>query len=127
MLVGFYNGKLIGDELKTRTCTALRPNSEGNSYTWVLTPNGAFIYKWWGHDDRANYTRHSQLGNGDPVICAGEIRLNRRNYVESVIAMINDASGHYKPDGGACLKYVAWKLEKLGVETTETSWYWRGE
>ncbi|KAF1963064.1 hypothetical protein CC80DRAFT_530924 [Byssothecium circinans] len=124
MLLGYYRGKIIGDEMKTKTCTVLRPNSDGNSYTWVYKPNGAIVYKWWDHDDRANYTRHSQLGSGDPVICAGEFRVDANYAIQSVIAMANDASGHYKPDGGACLQYVAQKLEDLGIGTKNTQWYW---
>ena len=124
MLLGYYRGKIIGDEMKTKKCTVLRPNSDGNSYTWVYTLNGAIIYKWWEHDDRANYTRHSQLGSGNPVICAGEFRIDANYAIQSVVAMVNDASGHYKPDGGACLQYVARKFEDLGVGTQNTQWYW---
>ncbi|RLL95560.1 hypothetical protein CFD26_104476 [Aspergillus turcosus] len=125
ILIGNYEGRLIGEDMKTRTCTFLRPNWEGNSYTWVFRPDGAIIYKFWDHDDRSKYTRHSQLGNGAPVICAGEFRLSTDSNMESVIAMVNDASGHYKPDGGACLRYVSSKFENLGIDTSETVWYWR--
>jgi len=79
-------------------------------------PGGSIIYKLWDHNDRKNYIRHSQLGNGQPVICAGELEVRERfgaNQIESVIAMVNDASGHYKPDGGKCLWSVEAKLREL--------------
>lgn len=40
-------------------------------------------------------------------------------------AHVNDASGHYQPDGGACLRYVAEKFQALGIDTSETLWYWK--
>lgn len=124
-LVGVVDGRLIGHQLKTRTSEALSPNSQGNSYTWVYTPESAIIYKRWEHSDRTGYVRHSQLGSGRPVVCAGEFRVTE-NHMDHVIAMVNDASGHYKPDGGACLQYVAEKFEALGVTTAYTQWEWRG-
>ena len=125
MLLGSVGGKLIGTELYSRTCEYLKPNSDGNSYTYVFTPDGAIIYKYWDHDDRDNYTRHSQLGQGKPVICAGEFRYNQLSFLESVIGIVNDASGHYKPDGGACLRFVSEKLEQIGIDTSKTNWYFK--
>ncbi len=46
-------------------------------------------------------------------------------HLESVVAMVNDASGHYKPDGRACLQHVHKKLTELGIPTQETQWFWR--
>lgn len=113
----------MGEELKRRWCGTLKPNTEGNSYTWVYTPNGALIYRWWDHDDRAAYVRHSQLGSGDPVICAGEMRVGELGGIISLIEMVNDASGHYMPDGGACLGHVQAKLEQLQIDTAGIEWY----
>ncbi|NVZ26553.1 hypothetical protein HX881_13430 [Pseudomonas gingeri] len=127
-LIGMNNGRLIGEILKTRDCEALRPNDDNNSYTWVFTPEGSIIYRLWNHDDSAGYVRHSQLGNGRPVICAGEFRVERRADIDGVvdvIAMVNDASGHYKPDGGACLGSVEEKLKALGIPTDSIKWSYK--
>ena len=126
-LVGMLNGKLIGELLKTRQCEELRPTDATHTYTWVYTPEGAIIYKPWDKNDKAQYTRHSQLGSGAPVICAGELEIQQEfgfNGVTSVIGMVNDASGHYRPDGGVCLWNVAKKLQELGIPTDRTGWYW---
>lgn len=127
-LVGMVDGKLIGELLKTRKTEILSSNAEGDSYTWVYTPEGAIIYRRWKHSDTQDYVRHSQLGSGRPVICAGEFKIsatNRNDPIKHVIAHINDASGHYQPDGGSCLKYVSEKLEALGIDTSETQWFWK--
>lgn len=123
-LVGMWDGKLIGNQLKTQTSELLSPNEQSNSYTWVYTPEHSIIYKRWEHNDRANYVRHSQLGSGRPVMCAGEFKVTEHR-MDHVIAMVNDASGHYRPDGGACLRYVAEKLEALGINTEHIEWKWR--
>lgn len=123
-LIGMSNGKLIGTQLKQDQSEELAPNSETNSYTWVYTPEGAIIYKRWEHRTPSNYIRHSQLGSGRPVACAGEFRIIEHR-MDSVIALVNDASGHYKPDGGACLRYVAEKFEALGINTEHTEWKWK--
>lgn len=123
-LVGLWDGKIIGNQLKNRTSEILSPNDTNNSYTWVFTPEGSIIYRRWEHGDRDNYVRHSQLGSGRPVICAGELKVIE-NRLDHVIALVNDASGHYRPDGGACLRYVAEKFESLGISTAHTEWKWR--
>ncbi|KAB0499603.1 hypothetical protein [Pseudomonas vancouverensis] len=125
-LVGMIDGKLIGEVLKTRQTEVISPNSNSDSYTWVYTPEGSIIYRRWKHTDTGDYIRHSQLGSGRPVICAGEFRVETSTHpIKQVIAHINDASGHYQPDGGACLRYVAEKLQALGIDTSETQWYWK--
>ncbi|WP_434676498.1 hypothetical protein [Pseudomonas sp. D3-10] len=122
-LLGVWNGKLIGNQLKGQTSELLAPNSESNSYTWVYTPEGSIIYKRWEHAKPSEYLRHSQLGSGRPVICAGEFRV-KEHRMQNVLAMVNDASGHYKPDGGACLRYVAEKFESINIDTSHTEWRW---
>lgn len=125
-LIGMSDGKLIGMQLKQDQSEVLTPNSETNSYTWVYTPEGAIIYKRWEHRTPSNYIRHSQLGSGRPVACAGEFRIIEHR-MDSVIALVNDASGHDKPDGGACLRYVAEKFEALGINTEHTEWKWKND
>jgi len=125
VLTGFIDGRLIGSDLKNKQSTILSPNTDGNSYTWVYTPQGAIFYRYWDHDHRDDYVRHSQLGSGQPVICAGEFRLAGGGYLDTVLVMINDASGHYKPKGSQCLGPVAAKLESLGIPLTKTDWYWK--
>lgn len=129
-ILGMRNGRLIGELLKPpRKTEVLQPSDDRHSYTWVFTPQGAIIYKLWDKQDLNPYIRHSQLGSGSPVICAGEMQMNNKvmnNYVVTdVIAMVNDASGHYKPDGGACLRYVGQKLQELGIPTDKINWYSR--
>lgn len=128
-LMGVHDGRLVGENLKTRRTELLKPNSQGNSYTWVYTPDGAIIYKLWEHErNRTDYVRHSQLASGQPVICAGELRIVRNQQfieLQEVIAVINDASGHYRPDGGACLVPVLRKLQNLGIATLATKLSWR--
>jgi hypothetical protein len=127
-LVGMNDGKLIGELLKSKQTEILSANGPSDSYTWVYTPEGSIIYKRWQHRASSDYVRHSQLGSGRPVICAGEFRLNNihdRFGIRDVIGLVNDASGHYQPDGGACLKYVEEKFRGLGINTDDTHWYWK--
>ncbi|HEX8596841.1 MAG TPA: hypothetical protein VF682_26695 [Pseudomonas sp.] len=128
-LMGVHDGRLVGENLKTRRTEWLEPNGSTNSYTWVYTPDGAIIYKLWEHRVSPDtYVRHSQLAKGRPVICAGELRIVRHRKfteVEEIIGLINDASGHYKPDGGACLVPVLQKLQHLGIPTQATRLSWR--
>lgn len=126
-LIGMIDGKLVGELLKTRETEILHPNAESDSYTWVYTPEGSIIYRRWKHADTQDYIRHSQLGSGRPVICAGEFKVESKTNtapIKNVIVHINDASGHYKPDGGSCLRYVAEKLRALGIDVSETQWCW---
>lgn len=129
LLVGFMNDRIVGDQLKSRQTEILKPGP----YTWVYVPDGdCIIYKFWDKEepDRTNYTRHSQLASGEDVICAGEWKIVQNNRfwtIQSIIIMVNDASGHYKPDGGASLKYVLQKLQLLGIATDQTKMYWRSE
>ena len=128
-LVGVMDGQLVGGQLKTGQSEVLSPNNAADSYTWVYTPEGSIIYKLWQHElSRTDYVRHSQLGSGRPVICAGEFRIERINdthRIRDVIAKVNDASGHYQPDGGSCLRYVAEKFQALGIDIDKTEWHWR--
>ena len=128
-LVGIMDGRLVGEQLKTGQSEFLSSNSAADSYTWVYTPEGSIIYKLWQHElSRTDYIRHSQLGSGRPVICAGEFRIDRvsdTQRIRDVIAKVNDASGHYKPDGGSCLRYVAEKFQALGIDIDKTEWHWR--
>ncbi|PGH17311.1 hypothetical protein AJ79_01195 [Helicocarpus griseus UAMH5409] len=123
ILLGFYQGRLMGMGLTNRTVGPLPTNWDGTSYNYVFMPNGAIIYFWWPYDDRSQYFGHNELGSGDMVICAGQFRLAYDSRVESVIAMANNPSG-WVPDGGACLQYVALKFNQLGISTDRTSWYW---
>ncbi|MGZ5437007.1 MAG: RICIN domain-containing protein, partial [Pyrinomonadaceae bacterium] len=133
ILLGVRNGQLVGNQMKAGMCEILGPNTPGNSYTWVFAPNGAIIYKKWDHTvDKTQYTRHSQLNYGNPVICAGEFLLKSGGggqpwavVPDTFIAEVNDASGHYKPEGGDCLRYVQDQLTALGVDTTNVEWRWR--
>jgi hypothetical protein len=127
-LVGMVDGKLLGALLKTRQTEVLEPNNPDDSFTWVYTPEGSIIYRRWDHSDTQDYIRHSQLGSGRPVICAGEFKVSTTQngyFIKNVIAHVNDASGHYQPDGGACLRYVAEKFQALGIDTSDTQWYWK--
>lgn len=119
-----HNGQLIGETLKTRQCVILRPNTLGNCYVYIYTPGGAIIYKFHEGDRRGEYTRHSQLGSGEPVQCAGEFRLNPAGFLDSMLVLVNDDSGHYQPTGSQCLGFVSAKFQRLGVDTSNTQWHW---
>jgi hypothetical protein len=129
-LVGWVDGHIVGTLLKTRQSEILEPNALHDSYTWVYTPEGSIIYRRWNHAAPADYTRHSQLGGGKPVICAGEFLIDKTHdghSITDIITMVNDASGHYQPVGSNCLKYVAEKFEALGLDMSQTNWTWKSE
>ena len=123
-LIGEERGRILAYELKSGKLVHLRPNGPEDSYTWVYTPQKSILVKYWDQSlDRSGYTRHSQLGGGQPVVCAGEMRIDRMttsNAVSDILGLVNDASGHYKPDGGQCLGHVLERLEQLGLDTTDT-------
>ncbi|CEF31453.1 hypothetical protein XNW1_3700001 [Xenorhabdus nematophila str. Websteri] len=33
---------------------------------------------------------------------------------------VNDSSGHYKPDGGSCFKYVVDAFENIGINCSKS-------
>ncbi|MFK3772767.1 hypothetical protein [Pseudomonas sp. NPDC089406] len=123
-LIGEDKGQILAYELKTNRLIHLPPNGPGDSYTWVYTPQKSILIKAWDQAlGRINYIRHSQLAGGKPVVCAGELKIGRMtlsNPVTDIIGLLNDASGHYKPDGGQCLVHVRERLEELGLDTSET-------
>ncbi|WP_079229014.1 hypothetical protein [Pseudomonas putida] len=123
-LIGEQHGRILAYDLKHKCPIYLEPSSDADSYTWVYTPQGSIIVKWWDKvAPQSAYVRHSQLGGGQPVICAGEMKISRQAgqmAVQDLLGMINDASGHYQPDGGACLGHVLERLEQLGLDTSAT-------
>ncbi|MDR0210103.1 MAG: hypothetical protein LBJ33_13160 [Pseudomonas putida] len=123
-LIGEYQGRLLAYDLKDKKPVYLEPNTEIDSYTWVYTPQGSIIVRRWEKTaSRSSYIRHSQLGSGNPVVCAGELTIARvvsHMAVQDLLGMINDASGHYLPDGGACLAHVRERLAQLGLDTSGT-------
>ncbi|AGZ36058.1 hypothetical protein C4Q28_09885 [Pseudomonas sp. SWI6] len=124
-LIGEQDGRVLGFELVGQRPVYLEPNTANDSYTWVYTPQGSIIVKRWDKAaPRAHYITHSQLGMGAPVVCAGEmtiVRMGAGVAVHDILGMINDASGHYVPDGGACLAHVRERLAQLGLDTTRTT------
>jgi len=80
------------------------------------------VYTTYDHEgDRGKHIRHSQLGGGRPVLCAGElcVSLVWDGGVSSSVTMLSDASGHYKPDGRVCLWLACKKLQELGIPMGE--------
>lgn len=67
--------------------------------------------------DRSGFPKHAVLAyrSNLNVYCAGEILLSR-NDNGNVRAILNNKSGHFKPDSGH-LKIAVNSLEKLGCET----------
>jgi hypothetical protein len=126
IIVGMIDGQLLGGQLKRKTCEILGPGH----YIWVYTPNGAILYKQQAAEQPTKqYTRHSQLGSGKPVICAGTFEIEaiqKTPGITTVIGLVNDSSGHYAPDGGACLRNLQDKLRSLGVPTEQITWGWVG-
>jgi hypothetical protein len=120
MLVGYIRGRLVGDRLKDQTSEILGPGK----YTYAYSKtDDAMLYKFYSADGSApaNYVRHSQLGSGQEVIMAGEFVVTTG--IDSVIAEVNNASGHYQPDNAACLYYVQRKLESLGIPVQSITWW----
>lgn len=123
--MGSIDGKIIGEDLKSQKTVILQPNTFGNSYAWVYTPGGAIFYRCWNHDHRGKSTRHSQFGSGKPVQCAGEFTIGQFGHLETVLVMMNDASGDYTPKGSECLGPVAAKLESLDINLKDVHWVFR--
>ncbi|MFJ4153197.1 hypothetical protein ACIPZF_00080 [Pseudomonas sp. NPDC089752] len=123
-LIGVSDGQVLAYDLKGGHPLYLKPNTDNDAYTWVYTPQGSIIVKHWDKAaSRDHYIRHSQLGAGKPVACAGEFTIRRITthlVVRDLLGMINDASGHYQPDGGACLGHVLERLTQLGFDTSES-------
>ncbi len=129
-LIGEDRGQILAYELKSGRLIYLRPNTAQDAYTWVYTPQKSILVKFWDQSlDRTSYTRHSQLGGGQAVVCAGEMRIERKttsSAVSDILGLVNDASGHYKPDGGQCLGHVLERLEQLGLDTAHTVVSYKG-
>lgn len=55
------------------------------------------------------------------MLCAGELHVHVvwEDGVSSSVTQISDASGHYKPDGRACLWRAVEKLRQLGIPMGE--------
>ncbi|MFJ4348619.1 hypothetical protein [Pseudomonas sp. NPDC089401] len=123
-LIGVSAGHVLAYDLKEKSVVYLKPNTKDDAYTWVYTPQGSIIVKHWDKaTSRDQYIRHSQLGAGKPVVCAGELSIGESSShlaISDLLGMINDASGHYKPDGGACLGHVLERLAQLGFDTRDT-------
>lgn len=126
-LIGVTQGRVLAYDLKSKSPVYLKANTDNDAYTWVYTPQGSIIVKHWDKAaSRDQYVRHSQLGAGKPVVCAGEASI-KGSAVHDLLGMINDASGHYKPDGGACLVHVLERLGQLGFDTSSTQVHSRQE
>ncbi|NEO82555.1 hypothetical protein, partial [Moorena sp. SIO4G3] len=130
VLIGIEDGKLYGENLKAQRCeeVVLYSKEEGH-YSWVLSPAGYILYKWNSklELDKKNYTRHSELGSGEAVTCAGEFYLtetfNSSISIKELYIELNDSSGHYKPDGNKCFRYVLEKLKYLGIKSENVQVY----
>jgi hypothetical protein len=117
VLLGIFHGMMFGSNLYSEKCQHLPfYSTDKGHYSWVLTPGGNIVYKW--NDklslDRRNYTRHSELNEGKPVVCAGEMYLSQ-GVLKELYVELNDSSGHYKPDGGSCFKYVLEQFGRIGI------------
>jgi hypothetical protein len=125
VLIGVVRGQIIGELLKDQTCQVLTPGT----YTYAYSrEQDAIIYKFYSADGStpANYVRHSQLGSGQEVIMAGEFVIVKDSFgstIDSVIAEVNNASGHYSPDGAACLSWVQKKLIDIGIPVQNIKWW----
>jgi len=131
ILTGIKDGKLYGDNIKAKQCeeVVLYSKNKGH-YSWVLSTEGDIIYKWNSQLelDTKNYTRHSDLGSGEPVICAGEFYLTTKTssiFIQELYVELNDSSGHYKPDGKKCFRYVLNKFEDVGIKLENVQVYAR--
>ncbi|AXV10076.1 hypothetical protein DVS28_b0306 (plasmid) [Euzebya pacifica] len=109
---------LVGRNLMTKQEEVLTNRDPNGHYSWVFHPSQAIIYTWNSGPALSNgtYIRHSQLGGGKPVACAGEWTLADDGGIGLMIASINDRSGHYKPDGGKCMGPVLDKLRCINID-----------
>jgi len=132
ILTGAYNGRLYGTQMKAQLRSEeLKPYSRADGhYSWALVPGGKIMYVWNSKlqlNDR-NYTRHSDLNQGNPVVCAGEFMFSSSGSaitLNTIHVEINDASGHYKPDGEKCFSFVINAFKQLSIDTTKVEVYAR--
>ena len=129
LLLTVHKGNIYGEEFLSKHCAPLTlyPKSAGH-YSWVLVPYSTnfsrIIYVWNSKLslDNRSYTRHSDLAGGDRVICAGEFYLSKQGgtvFLKELHIEINDASGHYKPNGARCLGFVVNKFKDLGLDISQ--------
>ncbi|HVF71035.1 MAG TPA: hypothetical protein VM940_05450 [Chthoniobacterales bacterium] len=125
VLIGVVRGQIVGELLKDQTCEVLAPGV----YTYAYSrEQDAILYKFYSATGSApaNYVRHSQIASGQEVIMAGEFIIASGpfgNTFDSVIAEVNNASGHYSPDGAACLYWVQKKLADIGIPVQDIKWW----
>jgi len=125
VLIGVYNGKLYGCQLKTRMSEELKTYKPGEGhYSWALVPGGSIMYVWNSQlqlNDR-DYTQHSDLNENKPVVCAGEFMFSSSQpfvFLNTIHIELNDASGHYKPDGAKCFSFILDAFKDLKLDTSE--------
>ena len=107
----FNNGKIWVKNRKTGSLEKFRPAiSMHGSYIYVIDSAGRFYISYHNEIDKFH---HSSLVAGDPVLCAGELRID---YISGKITYLNNASGHYKP-GPENLNLAVKLLRDYGMET----------
>ncbi|WP_375319114.1 hypothetical protein [Candidatus Tisiphia endosymbiont of Oplodontha viridula] len=122
IVMGIFNGKLYGSQLKSHTCEEIIMHSDGH-YSWIFDPkerNITYVRNSKEKIENKDYIRHSQLNKGNPVLCAGEFYIKhiKLGYSYKLFVDINDSSGHYKPDGRACIPPVIEKFQELGIHAS---------
>ena len=124
ILIGYVRGHLTGEQLKDKRCEVLAPGTYSYAYS---KSTDAILYKFLTADGTvpSGYVRHSQLGSGQEVVMAGEFVVATAGAfrIDSIIAEVNNSSGHYAPDNYACLYHVQQKLESLGIPVMEIKWW----
>lgn len=81
IILGNFNGKIYGDNLKEEKCEEIvQYSKEEGHYSWVFEPKNCNIMYVWNSKlqiENKNYIRHSELNRGEPVICAGEFYIHK--------------------------------------------------
>ncbi|EGG18704.1 hypothetical protein DFA_04200 [Cavenderia fasciculata] len=126
LIKGVENGNLVGVRLKENISEILNSTPIGFSYYWVYTPKQAIIYVLQNDEKGGNktYIAHSQLGKGEPVICAGKFKMKENSNLESIMFGLADNSGHYSPKGVKCIPPVLEYLKGLGFNGVDSTQIW---
>jgi hypothetical protein len=129
-LIASPNGSVIGESIgdSVPTCNILQPGD----YTFVMkwqndenatdyVGNTDIIYLKQVTAGTKDYIRHSQLGSGLPVFCAGTFKISNFSSISyfNEIVEVTNSSGHYTPNC-RCLGVLKDKLKGLNIFTSNT-------
>lgn len=138
-LITSHNGAVVGEPLAgTPTCNVLTTGEytfvmkwQNNEVTPDYIENTDIVYLKQAQVLGPDYIRHSQLGAGLPVFCAGTFKVRHNWIFDDDLEAINELtevtnnSGHYKPLC-KCLGVLHAKLTALKVNTGNAKTMFQG-